>query len=85
MEYCELQITSNFSFLEGASHPEELIEKAAELGYKAVAVTDRNSFAGIVRAHIAAKKNGVRLIPACRVDLQDGPSLFAYPQDKDAY
>lgn len=85
MEYCELQITSNFSFLEGASHPEELIEKAAELGYKAVAVTDRNSFAGIVRAHIAAKKNGVRLIPACRLDLQDGPSLLAYPQDKDAY
>ncbi len=85
MGYCELQITSNFSFLEGASHPEELIERAAQLGYHAVAVTDRNSFAGIVRAHIAAKKEGIRLIPACRLDLQDGPSLLAYPTDKEAY
>ncbi|MDR6734569.1 error-prone DNA polymerase [Sphingobacterium sp. 2149] len=85
MNYCELQITSNFSFLEGASHPEELIEQAAQLGYHAVAVTDRNSLAGIVRAHIAAKKAGIRLIPACRLDLQDGPSLLAYPTDKEAY
>ncbi|MNK10812.1 Error-prone DNA polymerase [compost metagenome] len=85
MVYCELQITSNFSFLEGASHPEELIEQAAQLGYNAVAVTDRNSLAGIVRAHMAAKKNGIRLIPACRLDLQDGPSLLAYPTDKEAY
>ena len=85
MGYCELQITSNFSFLEGASHPEELMERAAQLGYSAVAVTDRNSFAGIVRAHIAAKKEGIRLIPACRLDLQDGPSLLAYPTDKEAY
>jgi len=85
MAYCELQITSNFSFLEGASHPEELIERAAQLGYSAVALTDRNSFAGIVRAHIAAKKEGIRLIPACRLDLQDGPSLLAYPTDKEAY
>ncbi|MGJ1190583.1 error-prone DNA polymerase [Sphingobacterium siyangense] len=85
MVYCELQITSNFSFLEGASHPEELIEQAARLGYNSVAVTDRNSLAGIVRAHMAAKKNGIRLIPACRLDLQDGPSLLAYPTDKEAY
>lgn len=85
MGYCELQITSNFSFLEGASHPEELIERAAQLGYHAVAVTDRNSLAGIVRAHIEAKKVGIRLIPACRLDLQDGPSLLAYPTDKEAY
>ncbi|WP_159726603.1 error-prone DNA polymerase [Sphingobacterium sp. 18053] len=85
MVYCELQITSNFSFLEGASHPEELIEQAARLGYNSVAVTDRNSLAGIVRAHMAAKKAGIRLIPACRLDLQDGPSLLAYPTDKEAY
>ncbi|WP_286735144.1 MULTISPECIES: error-prone DNA polymerase [Sphingobacterium] len=85
MVYCELQITSNFSFLEGASHPEELIEQAALLGYNSVALTDRNSLAGIVRAHMAAKKNGIRLIPACRLDLQDGPSLLAYPTDKEAY
>src|SRR5690606_21136013 len=69
----------------GASHPEELMEQAAALGYEAIAVTDRNSFAGIVRAHMAAKKHNIRLIPACRLDLLDGPSLLAYPTDRDAY
>ena len=85
MDYVALQVTSNFSFLQGASHPEELAEQAAALGYTALAITDRNSFAGIVRGHIAAKKWGIRLIPACRLDLQDGPSLLAYPTDRDAY
>ncbi|WP_315975859.1 error-prone DNA polymerase [Parapedobacter soli] len=85
MEYTELQATSNFSFLRGASHPEELVEQAAALGYTAIAITDRNSFAGLVRAHVAAKKHGIRFIPACRLDLMDGPSLLAYPTDKDAY
>ena len=56
MNYTELQITTNFSFLRGASHPEELVEQAAALGYREIAITDRNSFAGIVRAHAAAKK-----------------------------
>lgn len=64
MGYIELQVTTNFSFLQGASHPEELVERAVKLGYTALAVTDRNSFAGIVRAHMAAKKQGIRLIPA---------------------
>ena len=54
MEYTELQITSNFSFLRGASHPEELVDHAADLGYTELAITDRNSFAGIVRGHAAA-------------------------------
>ncbi|MFC3198059.1 error-prone DNA polymerase [Parapedobacter deserti] len=85
MSYVELQVTTNFSFLRGASHPEELVERAAWLGYEAIAITDRNSFAGIVRAHIAAKKHNIRLIPACRVDLLDGPSLLAYPTDREAY
>jgi error-prone DNA polymerase len=58
MSYVELQVTTNFSFLRGASHPEELVARAAELGYEAIGVTDRNSLAGIVRAHIAAKKHG---------------------------
>ncbi|TCS86014.1 error-prone DNA polymerase [Anseongella ginsenosidimutans] len=83
--YIELQVTSNFSFLRGASHPEELVEQAAACGYPALAITDRNSLAGIVRAYIAAKKHGVRLIPACRLDLADGPGLLAYPTDKEAY
>src|ERR1051325_8973600 len=83
--YAELQITSNFSFLRGASHPNELAEQAAKLGYTEIAITDRNTFAGIVRAHAAAKKSGIRLIPACRLDLLDGPSLLAYPTDRQAY
>src|SRR5688572_12765492 len=85
MKYTELQVTSNFTFLRGASHPEELVEQAFAYGYPEIAITDRNSFAGIVRAHAAAKKLGIRIIPACRLDLIDGPSLLAYPTDIDAY
>jgi error-prone DNA polymerase len=85
MGYTELQVTTNFSFLRGASHPEELVEQAATYGYMAIGIADRNSFAGIVRAHVAAKKCGIHIIPACRLDLLDGPSLLAYPQDKNAY
>ncbi|HEY8389200.1 MAG TPA: PHP domain-containing protein, partial [Parasegetibacter sp.] len=84
-QYAELQVTSNFSFLRGASHPAELIEAAAALGYSAIAITDRNTFAGIVRAHTAAKKAGIRFIPACRIDLMDGTPLLAYPTNKAAY
>ncbi|MBN8669381.1 MAG: error-prone DNA polymerase [Chitinophagales bacterium] len=85
MHYTELQVTSNFSFLRGASHPEELVSYAAELGYTHIAITDRNTLAGIVRAHSAAKKAGIRLIVGCRLDLLDGFSLLAYPTNKDAY
>src|SRR6185436_11483325 len=85
MEYTELQVTSNFSFLRGASHPEELVVQAAAYGYKEIAITDRNTFAGIVRAHVAAQKHKIRLIPACRLDLLDGPSLLAYPTNRHAY
>ena len=56
--YAELHAKTNFSFLEGASHPDELICRAAELGYRALAITDRNSLAGVVRAHGAAKEAG---------------------------
>jgi error-prone DNA polymerase len=55
MNYSELQVTSNFSFLEGASHPDELVEQAALYGYKEIAITDRNSFAGIV-GHMLQQK-----------------------------
>lgn len=85
MNYTELQVTTNFSFLRGASHPEEMIEQAALYGYNAIAITDWNTFAGIVRGHIAAKKSGIRLIPACRLDLLDGPSLLAFPTDIKSY
>lgn len=85
MNYIDLQVTSNFSFLRGASHPEELVEQAAVYGYKEIAITDRNTLAGIVRAHVAAKKAGMRIIVGCRLDLLDGPALLAYPTDKPAY
>lgn len=85
MLYTELQITTNFTFLRGASHPEELVEQAMALGYKEIAITDRNSFAGIVRAYSAAKNKGIRIIPGCRLDLQDGFSLLAYPTNRAAY
>lgn len=85
MGYTELQVTSNFSFLRGASHPDELVAQAAAYGYSKIAITDRNTLAGIVRAHVAAKKIGMSIIPACRFDLIDGPSLLAYPTDRDAY
>jgi error-prone DNA polymerase len=85
MKYTELHVTTNFSFLRGASHPEEIVEQAATYGYSEVAITDRNTFAGIVRAHVAAKKFGIRIIPGCRLDLIDGPSLLAFPSDKNAY
>jgi error-prone DNA polymerase len=85
MKYSELQVTSNFTFLRGASHPEELVEQAATLGYTAIAITDRNSFAGIVRGHVAAKGKSIRFIPACRLDLIDGPSILAFPTDREAY
>jgi error-prone DNA polymerase len=86
IQYAELQITSNFSFMRGGSHPEELAEYAAQLGYTHIAITDHNSMAGVVRAHIAIKnENKIKLIPACRLDLQDGPSLLAYPTDIKAW
>src|SRR5688572_14896804 len=85
MRYTELQVTTNFSFLRGASHPEEMVEQAAAYGYKAIAITDRNTLAGIVRAHVVAKKSGMRIIPACRLDLLDGPSLLMFPTDIHAY
>ena len=85
MNYTELQVTTNFSFLRGASHPEELIEQAVVSGYSIIAITDRNSLAGIVRAHAAAKKAGIRIIVGCRLDLLDGLSLLAYPTNLAAY
>jgi len=85
MGYSELQVTSNFSFLRGASHPHELVEQAAAFGYEKIAITDRNTMAGIVRAHAAAREKEISVIPACRLDLLDGPSLLAYPTNREAY
>ncbi|MFW2829822.1 error-prone DNA polymerase [Sphingomonas sp. ID0503] len=83
--YAELQVTSHFSFLRGASSCEELFAQAAIQGIEAVAVVDRNSLTGIVRAFEAAKTTRVRLIVGCRLDLADGMSVLVYPTDRAAY
>src|ERR1700761_4345142 len=85
MSYAELQVTTHFSFLRGASSAEELFSAAALLGISALGVTDHNSLAGIVRAHESSKVTGVRLIVGCRLDLEDFPSLLVYPTDRAAY
>ncbi|MCW3075405.1 MAG: error-prone polymerase [Bacteroidetes bacterium] len=85
MDYTELQITTNFTFLRGGSHPEELVEQALALGYTEIAITDFNTLAGIVRAYSAAKGKNIRIIPACRLELLDGHPLLAYPTTKNAY
>jgi len=83
--YAELQVTTNYSFLRGASHPEELFAQAAAYGITALGVTDHNSVAGMVRAWQAAKATGVRLVPGCRLGLRDGTALLAYPTDLSAW
>ncbi len=85
--YAELTVTSNFTFLTGASHPDELIEQAAALGYRAIALTDCNSLAGIVRAHVAAKETGIPFVVGCRLRFVEpvGLSLFVYPTDRASY
>ncbi len=83
--FAELHAISNFSFLEGASHPEELVAQAKALGLSALAITDRNTLAGVVRAHVAAKEAGLRLIIGARLDLEDAPSLVCLPSDRKAY
>ncbi len=85
LEYAELQAVSNFSFLRGGSHPDELVQQAAALGLAAVAIANRNSLAGIVRAHQAAEDAGIRLVVGARLDLRDGTSLLAFPEDRAAY
>jgi error-prone DNA polymerase len=83
--YTELQVTTNYSFLRGASHVEELVARAAVLRMPALGITDRNSLAGMVRTHQRAKEAGIRLIVGCRLDLTDGPSVLVYPADRPAY
>jgi error-prone DNA polymerase len=83
--YAELHALSNFSFLRGASFPEELIERAAALGYHAIAITDECSVAGIVRAHEAAKKFNLRLIVGARLPCTDGLIVIALARSRHGY
>jgi error-prone DNA polymerase len=83
--YAELQVTSNFSFLRGGAHPEELVAQAALMGLRAITIADRNTLAGIVRGHQAAKEAGIQYIPGTRLDLLDGPSLICLPMVRAGY
>ena len=74
-EYAELHSLSNFTFLRGASHPEELVRQALGLGYRALALTDECSVAGIVRAHVAAQECGLPLVIGSEFTLAEGPRL----------
>ena len=89
-DYVELAVTTNFSFLRGASHPREFVEQAAALGYAAIGIADRNSLAGVVRAYDQwAQMDGKerpRLLIGVRLVFRDGtPDILAYPKDRKAY
>jgi len=83
--YAELHCRSNFSFLCGASHPEELVDRASDLGYRALALTDECSMAGVVRAHIEAKARGLHLIIGSEIALGDGPRLVFLAENRQGY
>ena len=85
MSYAELHCLSSFSFLRSASHPHELVERAAELGYSAIAITDECSFAGVVKAHVAAKEVGIPLIIGSELNLEEGIKLLALAPSRAAY
>lgn len=83
--YAELCIATNFSFLRGASHADELVAMARHQGLRAIGIADRNTLAGIVRAHVAAKAAGLKLLVGARLIMTDGFEVIAYPQDRAAY
>ncbi|WP_035540348.1 error-prone DNA polymerase [Hyphomonas oceanitis] len=84
-DYAELAVTTNFSFLRGASHAAEHVKRAAQLGLAAIGIADRNTLAGVVRAHVAAKEAGMRLLVGARLVPINGPEILAYPIDRAAY
>src|SRR5439155_2063796 len=82
VRYAELHCRTNFSFLEGASHADELVARAAELGYAALAVTDRDSLAGVVRAHVAAKEAGLKLLVGAEITPVDASPVLLWATDR---
>lgn len=83
--YAELAVTSNFSFLHGGSHPHEFVGMARHLEHAAVGIADRNTLAGAVRAHVAARDNDIRLVVGVRLVLRDGFEALCFPTDREAY
>ena len=83
--YAPLWCKSNFSFLEGASHPEELVEAASLLGLPALALTDRDGVYGVVRAHVKARELGIKLVLGSEVTVDDGSTIVLLATDRAAY
>lgn len=83
--FVQLQTTTNYSYLRGASHPKELVEEAERLGYSAIAITDDDSLAGIAKAHVAARNSRVQLIVGARLNLQNAPRLLVWVQNRTGY
>ena len=83
--YVELQVTSNYSFLRGASHAHELAHQAKVLGHEAIAIADRNTLAGAARMFVACREHGIRMIVGTRLELEDGPDILCFPQNRAAY
>ena len=89
--FAELAAMTNFSFLRGASHPEEMVKRAVELGLAGIGIADRNTLAGVVRAHVFARENAAamgatRVVPGARLAFDDGaPDVLAYPKNRAAY
>ena len=85
MQYVELHCKSNFSFLQGASHPDELVDRAVELGYAGLALTDRESLAGVVRGHAPAQEGGLKYLVGAEIYPIDTPPLVLWPIDRSGY
>lgn len=83
--YAELVAASNFSFLRGSSHPDEMVMTAAAYGMKAVGVVDRNTMAGVVRAHVAGREHSVKVLTGTRIITMEGEEIVLYPRDRAAY
>src|SRR5919108_1926368 len=83
--YVPLWCKSNFSFLEGASHPDELVEESHRLGLPALALTDRDGVYGVVRAHVKARELGLRLIIGSQITLKDQSVIILLAQNRSGY
>ena len=83
--FAELTAISNFSFLHGGAHPQEMVHQAASLGYQAIGLADRNTLAGVVRAHVAAREAGIHFLPGARLVTQCDFEAVCYPRDRAAY
>src|SRR5213595_1497274 len=84
--YAEFGVTTNFSFLRGASQPQEMVLRAADYGFAAIGIADRNTLSGVVRAYTQARDLSFRLVVGTRLVFSDGtPDILAYPSDRAAY